>query len=66
MSSVKKEPSKFNNQGGVAGLIREFRIDEESGMHHTIDPKLEPRQGGFNNSNQILDRVTLMRRDKLN
>ncbi len=51
MSSVKKEPMNFNNQGGVAGHIREFRIDEETNMYHFNDPKLEPKQGGFNNSN---------------
>jgi hypothetical protein len=43
MSSVKKEPMNFNNQGGVAGHIREFRIDEETNMYHFNDPKLEPK-----------------------
>jgi hypothetical protein len=29
--------------GGIGGLVRDFRVDEEPGMSHAFDPRLAPK-----------------------
>lgn len=43
----------INRQGGIAGLMKDFRVDEENGMEHAVDPRLENRNNGL----KLVDRL---------
>ncbi len=49
-----------NASGGL--LVREFRVDEEYGMSHAMDPGLERKGGG---QLDLVDRVAQIQREKM-
>lgn len=52
--SVKWDFPNLTHQGGIAGLMRDFRVDEDHTMSHALDPRLE----GLHPHLQLVDRIT--------
>jgi hypothetical protein len=52
--------------GGKATILRDFRVDEEPGMHSVFDLRLAPKGGQAHGQLQLVDRIVKMQKEKVN
>lgn len=59
--SVNRTVPNLSTQGGLATLMRDFRLDEDPAMGHGLDPHLE----GYHPGLQLVDRIKTVQKERI-